>query len=187
MLPRENRDHGSVLKIFLALGALLALARLGLLTVGAGHLGVGRLLTMLSTFFVAMGVIGTAVLGVFEIVPARANVRLPLLLRDLVLVLGFVVVLFGVLGQSGVDVASLVTTSAVLTAILGLALQSTLTNVLAGVTTRTAIAGQMSALLAERQVHLARKGGEMSAMASARATEHRRDLVEKIRRFFELG
>jgi small-conductance mechanosensitive channel/CRP-like cAMP-binding protein len=133
MLPRENRDHGSVLKIFLALGVLLAFARLGLLTVGAGHLAVGRLLTMLSTFFVAMGVIGTVVLGVFEIVPARANVRLPLLLRDLVLVLGFVVVLFGVLGQSGVDVASLVTTSAVLTAILGLALQSTLTNVLAGV------------------------------------------------------
>jgi CRP-like cAMP-binding protein len=61
------------------------------------------------------------------------NVRFPLLLRDLILVLGFVVVLVGVLGQSGVDVASLVTTSAVLTAILGLALQSTLTNVLAGI------------------------------------------------------
>jgi len=133
MLPPENRDHGGVLKIFLAVGALLAFVRLGLLTVGVGLLAMGRLLTMLSTFFVAMGVIGTAVMGVFEILPRRANIRFPLLLRDLVLVLGFVVVMAGVLGQSGVDVASLVTTSAVLTAIIGLALQSTLTNLLAGI------------------------------------------------------
>jgi len=133
MLPPENHDHGGVLKIFLAVGALLAFTRLGLLTVGVGRLAMGRLLTMLSTFFVAMGVIGTAVMGVFEILPRRANIRFPLLLRDLVLVLGFVVVIAGVLGQSGVDVASLVTTSAVLTAILGLALQSTLTNLLAGI------------------------------------------------------
>jgi len=133
MLPPENRDHGGVLKIFLAVGALLAFIRLGLLTVGVGLLAMGRLLTMLSTFFVAMGVIGTVVMGVFEILPRRANIRFPLLLRDLVLVLGFVVVMAGVLGQSGVDVASLVTTSAVLTAIIGLALQSTLTNLLAGI------------------------------------------------------
>jgi small-conductance mechanosensitive channel/CRP-like cAMP-binding protein len=133
LLPRENRDHGSVLKIFLAVGALLALTRLSLLAVGAGALAVGRLLTMLSSFFVAMGVIGTAVMAVFEVLPSKANIRFPILLRDLVLVLGFVVVLFGVLGQSGVDVASLVTTSAVLTAILGLALQSTLSNLLAGI------------------------------------------------------
>jgi small-conductance mechanosensitive channel/CRP-like cAMP-binding protein len=133
MLPPENRDHGSVLKIFLAVGALLAFTRLGLVAVGVGQHGVARLLTMLSTFLVAMGVIGTAVMGVFEILPSRANIRFPLILRDLVLVLGFVVVLFGVLGQSGVDVTSLVATSAVLTAIVGLALQSTLTNVLAGI------------------------------------------------------
>lgn len=133
MLPPEHRDHGGVLKIFLVVGALLAFTRLGLLTLGAGELAIGRLLTMLSTFFVAMGVIGTAVMGVFEILPRRANIHFPLLLRDLVLVLGFVVVVGGVLGQSGVDVASLVTTSAVLTAILGLALQSTLTNLLAGI------------------------------------------------------
>jgi small-conductance mechanosensitive channel/CRP-like cAMP-binding protein len=133
MLPPENRDHGGVLKIFLVVGALLAFLRLGLLAIGAGELAIGRILTMLSTFFVAMGVIGTAVMGVFEILPRRANIRFPLLLRDLVLVLGFVVVIAGVLGQSGVDVASLVTTSAVLTAILGLALQSTLTNLLAGI------------------------------------------------------
>jgi small-conductance mechanosensitive channel/CRP-like cAMP-binding protein len=133
LLPPEDRDHGQVLKIFLAMGAVLAATRLGLLALAVGQQGLGRILTMLSTFLVAMGVIGTVVMGVFEILPRRVNIRFPLLLRDVVLVLGFVVVLFGVLGQSGVDVASLVATSAVLTAILGLALQSTLTNLLAGI------------------------------------------------------
>jgi small-conductance mechanosensitive channel/CRP-like cAMP-binding protein len=132
-LPRENRDHGSVLQIFLVIGASLALLRLGLLAVGGGHLAFGRVMAVLSTFFVAMGAVGTLVMAMFEILPARANVHFPLLLRDLILVLAFVVVLFGVLGQSGVDVTSMVTTSAVLTAILGLALQSTLTNLLAGI------------------------------------------------------
>ena len=133
MLPPEHRDHGSVLKVFLAVGAALAFTRLGLLARDVGQQALGRVLAMLSTFLVAMGVIGTAVMGVFEILPRKAKIRFPLLLRDLVLVLGFVVVLFGVLGQSGVDVASMVTTSAVLTAILGLAMQSTLTNLLAGI------------------------------------------------------
>jgi small-conductance mechanosensitive channel/CRP-like cAMP-binding protein len=132
-LPRENRDHGSVLQIFLVIGASLALLRLGLLAIGGGHLAYGRVMAALSTFFVAMGAVGTVVMAMFEVLPARANVRFPLLLRDLILVLAFVVVLFGVLGHSGVDVASMVTTSAVLTAIVGLALQSTLSNLLAGI------------------------------------------------------
>ncbi|HEX7596860.1 MAG TPA: mechanosensitive ion channel family protein [Polyangia bacterium] len=132
-LTLENRDHGRILQIFLVAGALLALLRLGLIAVGGGSLTFGRVMAVLSTFFVALGAVGTAVMGVFEILPARLNLRFPLLLRDLILVLAFVVVLFGVLGQSGVDVTSLVTTSAVLTAILGLALQSTLTNLLSGI------------------------------------------------------
>jgi len=132
-LPREHRDHGSVLQIFLVVGASLALLRLGLVAVGGGHLAFGRVMSVLATFFVAMGAVGTAVMGVFEILPARANLRFPLLVRDLILFLAFVVVLFGVLGQSGVDVSSMLTTSAVLTAIIGLALQSTLTNLMSGI------------------------------------------------------
>jgi len=54
-------------------------------------------------------------------------------------------------------------------------------------TARPAIADQMSVLLAARQEGLARKGGEISALAASRAPEHRRDLREKFRRFFNLG
>jgi small-conductance mechanosensitive channel/CRP-like cAMP-binding protein len=132
-LPRQDRHHGGVLQVFLLLGGFLALFRFAVVLVGAGQLPFGRVVSVLATFFVAMGVVGTGVMGVFEILPTRARIRFPVLLRDLILVLAFVVVLFGALGHSGVDVASLVTTSAVLTAILGLALQSTLTNLLAGI------------------------------------------------------
>jgi small-conductance mechanosensitive channel/CRP-like cAMP-binding protein len=132
-LPREHRDNGSVLQIFLILGATLALLRLGLIVIGGGNLAFARVMSVLSTFFVAMGAVGTAVMGLFEVLPERVHIRFPLLVRDLILVLAFVVVLFGVLGQSGVDVSSMITTSAVLTAILGLALQSTLTNLMSGI------------------------------------------------------
>jgi hypothetical protein len=54
-------------------------------------------------------------------------------------------------------------------------------------TTRPAIADQMSALLAARQEGLARKGGEISAKAAARGAEHHRALGEKIRRLFNLS
>jgi CRP-like cAMP-binding protein len=62
--------------------------------------------------------------------------------------------------------------------------RATLQSVL---TLRPAIADQMSALLAARQEHLERKGDELSARAATRVTDSRRDLVEKIRRLFNLG
>jgi CRP-like cAMP-binding protein len=54
-------------------------------------------------------------------------------------------------------------------------------------TTRPAIADQMSSLLAARQEGLLRKGGEMSAQAAARTNDRRRALGEKIRRLFNLS
>jgi CRP-like cAMP-binding protein len=54
-------------------------------------------------------------------------------------------------------------------------------------TTRPAIADQLSALLAARQEHLERKGDELAARAAEPAADPRRDLVEKIRRLFNLS
>jgi cAMP-binding proteins - catabolite gene activator and regulatory subunit of cAMP-dependent protein kinases len=176
MLPPENRDHGGVLKIFLAVGALLAFTRLGLLTLGVGHLAMGRLLTMLSTFFVAMGVIGTAVMGVFEILPSRANINSTLASLSAGDFIGEMSLMTG---------EPRAATCLAATDVLSYELDhATLQSVL---TTRPAIADQMSALLAARQVDLARKGGEISAQAAARTTEHRRALGEKIRRLFNLS
>jgi CRP-like cAMP-binding protein len=68
------------------------------------------------------------------VVPARTSLRLPTILKDLVQMLAFVVILFGSLSQSGLaNFVSFITTSAVLTAVVGLALQNTITNLFAGI------------------------------------------------------
>ena len=59
--------------------------------------------------------------------------KIPKLIRDLTTALVFIVVLFVVLTRSGVNLLSLITTSAVLTAVIGLALQDTLGNLMSGI------------------------------------------------------
>jgi len=54
-------------------------------------------------------------------------------------------------------------------------------------TARPAVADQMAMLLAARQEGLARKGGEITALAASRTADRRHDLREKLRRFFNLG
>ena len=53
-------------------------------------------------------------------------------------------------------------------------------------TTRPAVADQMSSLFATRQSHIETKGGEMSAQAAADNAEHESHLLQRIRSFFEL-
>lgn len=53
-------------------------------------------------------------------------------------------------------------------------------------TARPAIADQLAVLLAARQEGLARKGGEISALAASRSSQRGHDLREKLRRFFNL-
>ena len=53
-------------------------------------------------------------------------------------------------------------------------------------TTRPALADQMSSLLATRQSHIEKKGDEMSAQAAAHTAEHEGHLLQRIRNFFEL-
>ncbi len=134
MLPPEDRHHGSATLVFLTIGFLLACVRLVLVAAGADTATVGKVISILTTFFVAMGAINTALLLLLEVVPARTRVHPPAILRDLVQMLAFIVVVFGALGQAGVaNFTSLITTSAVLTAVVGLALQSTIANLFAGI------------------------------------------------------
>jgi hypothetical protein len=44
----------------------------------------------------------------------------------------------------------------------------------------------MSSLLAARQLHIEKKGGEMNARAASHAAERKSDLLHRIRSFFEL-
>jgi small-conductance mechanosensitive channel/CRP-like cAMP-binding protein len=133
-LPPDDRQQGVATAMLLSLAILLGTFRLLIATVGASFSTTGRVVTVLTTFFVALGAVNAVILLVFEVIPARTKLRLPVILRDLVQMLAFVVILFGSLSQSGLaNFISLVTTSAVLTAVVGLALQSTMANLFAGI------------------------------------------------------
>jgi small-conductance mechanosensitive channel/CRP-like cAMP-binding protein len=134
LLPRDDRGHGSTTAVLLSVGLLLGLVRLFFAVTGAHASTIGKVVNVLTTFFVSLGAVNALVLFVFEVVPARTQLRLPIILREVIQMLAFVVVVFGSISQTGLhDIASLITTSAVLTAVVGLALQSTISNLFAGI------------------------------------------------------
>ncbi|HZS35679.1 MAG TPA: mechanosensitive ion channel family protein [Polyangia bacterium] len=79
----------------------------------------------------AWALIGVAGLLLFDLLGRRVGV--PKILRDLTTTVAMLVALVVLLRESGVNLLSIVTTSAVLTAVIGLALQDTLGNLLSGV------------------------------------------------------
>jgi small-conductance mechanosensitive channel/CRP-like cAMP-binding protein len=134
LVPLPDRQTGTATVVLLSVGLVLGLCRLVFVATGADLSTAGRVVSVLTTFFVALGAVNTAILFVFEVVPARTKLRLPTILRDLVQMVAFVVILFGSLSQSGLaNFVSFITTSAVLTAVVGLALQNTITNLFAGI------------------------------------------------------
>jgi small-conductance mechanosensitive channel/quercetin dioxygenase-like cupin family protein len=131
-LPPEDRHHGRTLLVFLIIGFLVGLVRTGFYALGAGATSVGVLLGIVTKFCVAVGAVGTAIIVFFVLVPGRLRFRVPSIVRDSVQAATFVMIAFAVLSQSGINVASLITTAGVLTAVIGLALQNTIANVFAG-------------------------------------------------------
>jgi small-conductance mechanosensitive channel/CRP-like cAMP-binding protein len=133
-LPPEQRHHGNGATVLLSLGLLLGLVALLLASAGAQASTTARVVGMLATFFVALGTINVGILLVFEVLPRRSRLRAPTILRDIIQMLSLVVILFGALSGSGAaNVVSFITTSAVLTAVIGLSMQTTLANLFAGV------------------------------------------------------
>ena len=136
LIPADERQQGSgsATPVLLVIGLVLGLFRLLLVTLGAHESTTGKVISVLTTFFVALGAVNTVVIFVFDVLPVRSRLNLPVILRDLLQMLAFVIIVFGSLSQSGVaNFISLITTSAVLTAVVGLALQSTIANLFAGI------------------------------------------------------
>jgi small-conductance mechanosensitive channel len=79
----------------------------------------------------AWGIIGVGGLVFFDLLGRRLGV--PKILRDLAIIVSSVVALVTILSRSGVNFLSIITTSAVLTAVIGLALQDTLGSLLSGI------------------------------------------------------
>jgi small-conductance mechanosensitive channel len=83
---------------------------------------------------VVAAVAGVALLGtlLFDVLLPLAKMRPPRILRDLAIAAGSIAAALAILSSGKIEVAGIVATSAVLTAVVGWALQDTLANVMGG-------------------------------------------------------
>src|SRR5207244_10669962 len=125
----QRRRRGPA-RLYLALAVVLSSSAIAIGTMGVAS--PGSVLGLVSVLALMIGLVGVAGLVVFDLVLPRLRIHVPSILRDLIEVTVAVAIGMGFLRLAGLDVFSLVTTSAVLTAVIGLALQSTIRNVYSG-------------------------------------------------------
>jgi small-conductance mechanosensitive channel/CRP-like cAMP-binding protein len=129
LLPPDQSRRGRWALLLLALSLILRLTAGGLEAVDPGAASV---VAFVAVMFMAFGVTGVLTLVMFDLILGRTKIRVPPTLRDLLQALVFAVLIIAILKRRGTDVTSLVTGSAVVTAVIGLALQSTISNLFAG-------------------------------------------------------
>ena len=130
LAPAARRHRGGGALLFFALSVSLAMGAIALGTMGGTS--AGSIVQLVALLALAIGLVATAGVVIFDLLLARLGVNVPSILRDFLQVGIAIAVTVGFLRLAGLDVFSLVTTSAVLTAIVGLALQSTIANVFGG-------------------------------------------------------
>ncbi len=92
-----------------------------------------RFAYLLSLFVLVLAVLLAVSVFFFDMFMGRARqIAVPAILRDVVMLVIYIVVIVIIIGQNGVDITSIVTTSAVLTAVIGFALQDLLSNIISG-------------------------------------------------------
>lgn len=97
-----------------------------------GYVGAGTYVAGFGILVAGIAVIEAGCVVIFQVLLERFGVSPPRILRDLTIGVAVVVWGFVRLHAAGLDLASIVTTSAVLTAVVGFSLQETLGNILGG-------------------------------------------------------
>jgi small-conductance mechanosensitive channel/CRP-like cAMP-binding protein len=131
LVPPSERGRAKA-GIFFAGSYLASLVALGLFhppVAGPGHHDWARLLSLMLFSFAAVIAAG---LLLFDVVLVRRQI--PRILRDLMQGIAYLITALVVLTRSAIDVTQLFTASVLTTAVIGLALQETLANVMAGLT-----------------------------------------------------
>ncbi len=108
---------------------------LALLATYGPQLGTGlwlSVITIAADFMAILLTINLAAAFIFDFLLQMVRLRAPDILHDLVVGTTYVVALVWLMHRSGVNLASIVATSAVATAVIGLSLQSTLGSVIGG-------------------------------------------------------
>lgn len=94
---------------------------------------VANVLYAVGLLILALAVILAVAFGLFDLFIGRyRKVEMPRIFRDLLVIVVYIIAIFVVLGRFGVDLTGVLTTSAVLTAVIGLALQDLLSNFISG-------------------------------------------------------
>ena len=134
-LPAEQHKRGTVSLFFLCFALIFGLS--ATVALKAGAYTVWGVLSFLDLLSLVCGLTGLVGLVVFDLVLSRLRVRVPSIVRDLIHISIVALIVLTILYERGLDPLSLVTTSAVLTAVIGLALQGTIANVFAGLALHT--------------------------------------------------
>ncbi|HET9315432.1 MAG TPA: mechanosensitive ion channel domain-containing protein, partial [Vicinamibacteria bacterium] len=131
-VPPVRVLRGPALLFAIHLALAIAAAALGLF--GSAAQGGVRLLAQMMA---AVCAIKTAQELVFSLLLPRVGVRGSRILSDVVTAGASIVVVFALASRAGFNVSGLIATSAVLTAVIGLALRDTLGNVIGGLSLQT--------------------------------------------------
>jgi small-conductance mechanosensitive channel/CRP-like cAMP-binding protein len=129
LLPVADRGRVRLAIFFVSTYLLLLFVKAALLNVGMEDAYCTAHLAALVAL--AWGITGTVGMLLFDL--AGRSLHIPKILRDLSVTIASAVALVVLLSRAGVNFLSIITTSAVLTAVIGLALQDTLGNLLSGV------------------------------------------------------
>jgi small-conductance mechanosensitive channel/CRP-like cAMP-binding protein len=130
VVPAERRRRGRVPVFALFFSLLLQTAAWPAHVYGSTALS--ELVDLFATLTLAYGLTQLAGVIVIDLALGALGLRIPAILRDLLQAAAFGVSVFGLLRNAGVNLLSLLTTSAVLTAVIGLALQDTIANLFSG-------------------------------------------------------
>jgi len=129
LLPKDEKARVHLPFAYLLLGGLFG----ALSALLEGNANVGRVFSFLYTFFLLASCGRSLVLLAVDVIFNRQMHRAPpRIFRDVTQAVVYVVVLLLTLRAVGVEPSSLLTTSALLTAVIGLSLQDTLGNMVSG-------------------------------------------------------
>jgi small-conductance mechanosensitive channel/CRP-like cAMP-binding protein len=127
VLPPERRDRLRLPIAYLVLDLVLITVRAALVPGSRA----GRAVGLAAAFFVVLALLHLVLALLFDGIPLLRG-RVAKIAQDMVVALAYFVAVMGLFGASGVELSSLLTTSALLTAVVAFALQDTLGNVLGG-------------------------------------------------------
>ncbi len=133
LLTRRGVDNAGIVRSSLILLVLMGLIGLGSgLTSFFGMPRTAEVMDAIVILMMGMLVIRLAGLTLFRVMLVRTGLHPPRILEDIVIVLGYIAWGMVRLRYAGLDLSGLVTTSAVITAIIAFSMQDTLGNILGG-------------------------------------------------------